>query len=75
MARIRKGMWVLHDGGVAIVAELGELVCELHHVDGQGLTAGIARDVPLAAVAQAALANIPEPRRPDEATARRLGYL
>lgn len=73
----RKGMWVTVGGHVGILAEPDPRseTAEVHFTDDQGCTALVQPAVPFAQIAQAAWADIPEPRRPDEATARRFGYL
>ena len=71
----RKGMWVLHGPKIGILNNLDAIYGEVHYVAASGETAGIATDIPLAELTQAKAADIPEPRRPDEATARALGYL
>jgi hypothetical protein len=74
--RLRKGMWVLYEGRVGILVKFNsELDAEVHLVNENGTTAMALPSVSLADLTQAAFNNIPEERRPDEATARRLGYL
>lgn len=72
---IRPGMWVRHRDKVGIAAKVQGETAEVHYVDEEGMTLLAAPDVSLAQLTQAAYEDIPAPRRPDEATARRFGYL
>jgi hypothetical protein len=71
---LRKGMWVTVKGRVGILAGIAATSGEVHYVDDKGVTVERA-DVSLRALTQAAYDDIPEARRPDEATAKRLRYL
>lgn len=72
--KIRKGMWVLHEGKTAIVANLDAVAAEIHFTNPAGLS--IANTiVAVGELTQATLAAIPAPRRPAAAAAARLGYL
>ena len=74
MAIIRRGMWALCSGRVGIINGFDDASAQFHEVDASGATIA-EHTVPLASIAQAAFLDIPEARRPDEATALRLGYL
>lgn len=87
MAIIRKGMWATSGGVVGIVAGIGPQqaianrqkaipagMVDFHVTDALGNTAK-EQFVDIRSISQAAYLDIPEARRPDEATARQLGYL
>lgn len=71
---LRKGMWVTHKGKTCIlIPERGALT--LHVVDAKGETVAVLDSIKSGDFTPAAYNDIPEPRRPDKATAKRLGYL
>lgn len=71
---LRKGMWVVHAEGVAIIHALTVAATEIHFVDAAGETIGRAIVAP-ATLRQARAAEIPAARRPAVATSARFGYL
>lgn len=73
----RKGMWVTVGGRIGILSEPNPktATAEVHFTDPDGCTTDTASGIPFANIAQAAYADIPAPRRPDEDTAIRFGYL
>lgn len=78
MNPLRKGMFVRHPEGVAIVNAIDSSgAVELHFVDALGLTIGqsVVSGPGLAQVSQARLADIPAPRRPAPAVGARFGYV
>lgn len=87
MGILRKGMWALCEGQVGIVAAFGPSEAipfrqkaipagylDFHCVNEKGETVKEVL-VDIRSVAQAPFLAIPECRRPDEASAIRLGYL
>lgn len=84
-----RGMWVrLRVGDVTrtgIVAQLAKVtedepampanVAEVHIVDASGDTVLVMQGIPVAELTQARYQHIPDPRKPDLAVARRLGYV
>ena len=72
---LRKGMWVLYQGKVGILAARFHDEGEVHLVDKEGMTIAVLPLVPLSSCAQASYDDIPEARRPQPGLARALGYL
>ena len=70
---LRKGMWVIHADGIAIVSALTPVAAEIHFVDAAGITVETAV-VPLSELSQAKLSNIPASRRPDKTSGAKFGY-
>lgn len=74
---LRKGMWVNYRGqvGILIPEKAGvDTILTVHLVDDKGATTQVV-PVEVGEFSQAAWKDIPTTRRPNEATARRLGYL
>jgi hypothetical protein len=71
---VRKGMWVVVDDKVGIVASIDGSALEIHFVDEVGNTF-LHSLVPTGTVRQATYEEIPEERRPDETVAKYYGYL
>lgn len=71
---IRKGQWVRHADGIAIVAAVSVMGCEIHFVNAAGETIGT-RVCEIGDVTQARLADIPAPRRPSPQVGARFGYV
>lgn len=71
--KIRKGMWVVHEGEVGIVSAVDSVAAEVHYVNEAGATIG-RQVVGAASLRQARLEEIPEPRRPEPARGALLGY-
>ena len=75
-SRLRKGMWVVHDGNVGILVRgFNDATGEVHLVRQSGHTYLVQPYVPLLALRQAKLEEIPESRRPSEELGRALGYV
>ena len=72
--RLRKGMWVRSGNYSGIITNITDGTVTIDLTDDSGSTVGTSI-APSDAVAQMAYADIPEPRRPDEAMAKALGYL
>lgn len=71
----RKGMWVVYDNYVGILARaFTDGTVELHLVNAQGVTYLIEPLVPLAALRQAKYEEIPEARRPPPEKLTKGGY-
>lgn len=85
---LRKGMWVVHRGRIAILNDFKTVelapadgsdpvpteMGDVHYVGATGETLEVALVDPRE-LAQAAFLDIPEARRPTEAVARKFGYL
>lgn len=78
MTDIRKGMWVKHDTDImcciGIVAAISGNTAEVHIVDDRGNTVVVMPRISITELEQAALADIPQARRPTAETAAGLGY-
>lgn len=72
---LRRGMWVMTDDGVGIANEIDGDQVEVHLVDTDDGTTTEIRMMAAAEVDQASHDEIPDCRRPDEATLIRLGYM
>jgi hypothetical protein len=71
---IRKGMWVKSKGKIGIVSNIDGDFAEVHLVNEKGETTVIVPAVAAGSLKQAALADIPEQRRPSAARAAKFGY-